>query len=62
MRDVMCILWIGLAVLCMAGCEGWDVGTHWLGDGNSDPGSDTAVSDRGVGRDVARSVVTGPER
>ena len=62
MRQLLCILWIGWMVLAAAGCQGWDIGTHWLGDGNSDPDSDVAVSDRGVGRDVARSVIRGTER
>jgi len=62
MRSLLCITWLGLALTASVGCQGWDVGAHWLGDGNTDPDSDTAASDQGVGRDVARSVVGGTQR
>jgi len=62
MRRLLCITWLGMALAASIGCQGWDMGAHWLGDGNSDPDSQTAMSDRGVGRDVARSVVGGAKQ
>jgi hypothetical protein len=62
MRRLFCIVWLGLVLTASAGCQGWDIGAHWIGDGNTDPDSQTALSDGGVGRDVARSVVGGSDR
>lgn len=55
-RAVILVLLGGLWLSVSAGCEGWDVGTHWIGDGNRepDPGDGRALSDTGAGQDAAK--------
>ncbi len=62
MRYFFCIMWIGVMVLSLGGCQGWEVGPRWLGDGGSDPDDRAALSDSGVGRGVSQSVIQGTKR
>lgn len=55
------LAWLCLAgamLLALGGCQGWEVGTRWLGDGGGDPDQRQALSDRGFGKAITRSVST----
>lgn len=45
---------LALAAGVMVGCRGWDMGGHWLGDGNSDADEARLSSDTPAGRDAAQ--------
>jgi len=41
----------------LTGCQGWDLGGHWLGDGNADPSDESGInSDSGLGQDAAQRI------